>query len=149
MRMIKVEGTEYIWYFRPRERLILLGGGHIAQPLCQHDADLDFAVTVVDDRPSFANCGRFPLAEQVICDVFSCAIQKLDLGAGDYACAIIRGRRFDWDCLRAILAQPFPKYLGMIGSRYRVAGLLQLLGEGFDRSALNRINAPSGWTLVR
>ena len=34
----------------PRERLIILGGGHIAQPLCEFAAKCDFSVTVVDDR---------------------------------------------------------------------------------------------------
>jgi xanthine dehydrogenase accessory factor len=145
MRKIEADGTEYIRYFRPRERLILLGGGHIAQPLCQYAADLDFAVTVADDRPSFANGGRFPQAEQVICDGFPSAIQKLDVGEGDYVCVITRGHRFDGDCLRAILTRPFPKYLGMIGSRRRVAGLLQMLEEeGFPRERLDQINAPIG-----
>lgn len=45
-----VDGVEYTRLFRPRERLILLGGGHIAQPLCRMAAMLDFDVTVVDDR---------------------------------------------------------------------------------------------------
>ena len=49
-----VDGVEYTRLFRPRERLILLGGGHIAQPLCRMAAMLDFDVTVVDDRPDFA-----------------------------------------------------------------------------------------------
>ena len=58
----------------PRERLIILGGGHIAQPLCEFAARCDFSVTVVDDRMDFANEGRFPLAREVICDSFENAI---------------------------------------------------------------------------
>ena len=57
-----VDGVEYTRLFRPRERLILLGGGHIAQPLCRMAAMLDFDVTVVDDRPDFAAASRFPEA---------------------------------------------------------------------------------------
>ena len=58
-----VDGVEYTRLFRPRERLILLGGGHIAQPLCRMAATLDFDVTVVDDRPDFAAASRFPEAD--------------------------------------------------------------------------------------
>ena len=58
-----VDGVEYTRLFRPRERLILLGGGHIAQPLCRMAAMLDFEVTVVDDRPDFAAASRFPEAD--------------------------------------------------------------------------------------
>lgn len=63
----------------PRERLIILGGGHIAQPLCEFAARCDFSVTVVDDRMDFANEGRFPLAREVICDSFENAINKLHI----------------------------------------------------------------------
>jgi xanthine dehydrogenase accessory factor len=145
MRKFEAEGTEYVRYFRPRERLILLGGGHIAQPVCRYAADLGFSVTVVDDRPSFASHPRFPEAEEVLCDAFPAAIEQLDVSDRDYVCVITRGHRCDGDCLRAILAGAFPKYLGMIGSRRRVAGLLQLLEEeGFSRAALERIHAPIG-----
>lgn len=68
----------------PRERLIILGGGHIAVPLCEFAARCDFAVTVVDDRMDFANESRFPLAQQVTCDSFekpsrSCALPPMTL----------------------------------------------------------------------
>ena len=55
----EIDGERYVRRFIPEERLILLGGGHIAVPLCKMASMLDFAVTVVDDRPSFANSIRF------------------------------------------------------------------------------------------
>ena len=39
-RTFEAEGTTYIRNFRPSERLILLGCGHIAQPVCRYAADL-------------------------------------------------------------------------------------------------------------
>ena len=142
---LEAGGTAYVRSFRPEERLILLGGGHIAQPLCRYAADLGFAVTVVDDRPSFANRERFPEAQAVICDAFPSALQRLGIDRGDYVAVITRGHRHDADCLRAILTGTMPRYLGMIGSRRRVAGLFQLLEEeGFSRAALDQIHAPIG-----
>ena len=58
----EIEGARFVRRFIPEDRLIVLGGGHIAVPLCKMAAMLDFAVTVVDDRPSFANAARFPEA---------------------------------------------------------------------------------------
>ena len=46
---LNIEGKTYIRNFRPTERLILLGGGHIAEPLCRYASDLGFAVTVDAD----------------------------------------------------------------------------------------------------
>ena len=34
----EAEGAELVRSFRPNERLILLGGGNIAQPLCRYAA---------------------------------------------------------------------------------------------------------------
>ena len=45
-RSFTVEDTEYVRNFYLRERLILLGCGHVSQPVCQYAADLGFAVTV-------------------------------------------------------------------------------------------------------
>ena len=135
----------YVRRFVPEERLILLGGGHIAQPLCAMGAMLDFAVTVVDDRPEYANRQRFPDAAQVICDRFVHAISTLEIRPTDYICVITRGHRWDRDCLRAILSGQYPTYLGLISSRQRAAALLTLLAEeGFDRDAVAAIHAPIG-----
>lgn len=59
-------------------------------------------VTVVDDRLSFANPGRFPMAEKVICDDFGHAIKELKIQESDYICIVTRGHRHDADCLRMI-----------------------------------------------
>ncbi|MGN0298922.1 MAG: XdhC family protein [Lachnospiraceae bacterium] len=141
----EAEGESYVRMFHPRERLIVLGGGHVAQPVCHFAAELSFAVTVVDDRPSFANHLRFPEAEKVICDSFEHALEKLKINENDYVAIITRGHRWDADCLRAILPHTMPKYLGMIGSRRRTAGLFNLLEEeGFPRARLNQIYTPIG-----
>ena len=55
---IDADGVQYTRNFMPQERLILLGGGTIAQPLCRYAADLGFELVVADDRPSFANHPR-------------------------------------------------------------------------------------------
>lgn len=142
---LEADGAAYVRNFRPRERLIVLGGGHVAQPLCTFAAALGFSVTVVDDRPSFANHARFPEAEGIVCNAFPAAIKSLAIHAGDYVTVITRGHRYDADCLRAILPGVMPRYLGMIGSKRRTIGLLNLLEEeGFSRDLLDRVYTPIG-----
>ena len=139
------EGNTYVRNLRPQERLLLLGGGHISQPLCRYAADLDFRVTVADDRPSFANSSRFPEAEKIICADFPHAIEEAAVTSNDYVAVLTRGHRYDADCLRALLRGDFPRYLGMIGSKRRVTALFRMLEEeGFSRSDLDRIHAPIG-----
>ena len=129
----------------PQERLIVLGGGHIALPVCQFGSACGFQVCVVDDRPDFANRARFPEAAQVICDSFENGIRALKLTPFDYVVVITRGHRHDADCLRVLLPGTPPAYLGMIGSRRRTRGLLEMLREeGFDEDRLKSICTPIG-----
>ncbi len=129
----------------PQERLIVLGAGHIALPVCSFGAACGFSVCVVDDRPDFANRSRFPDAAEVICDSFENGIAKLEVTPFDYIVVITRGHRHDADCLRVLLPGTMPAYLGMIGSRRRTTGLLQMLrDEGFDPDRISKICTPIG-----
>ena len=129
----------------PQERLIVLGAGHIALPVCEFGARCGFTVCVVDDRPDFANRSRFPDAALVICDSFENGIRRLEVTPFDYVVVITRGHRHDADCLRALLPGAEPAYLGMIGSRRRTRGLLEMLKEeGYDEARLK--NCPSTGT---
>jgi xanthine dehydrogenase accessory factor len=144
------EGEERILIepFFLEERLIILGGGHIALPLAEFAARTGFLVTVVDDRPSFANKARFPSARQVICNGFDRALEQLKLTSNDYIVIITRGHRHDTECLKFILSQPETRYLGMIGSRRRVGAVKDMLAEeGFDKDRLDRICTPIGLSI--
>lgn len=135
----------YTRAFLPPHRLILLGGGHVSQPLCRYAADLEFDVTVVDDRPSFANAVRFPDAGQVVCDSFVKAIAELAITRYDFVCVITRGHRYDAVCLRQLFAGDMPRYLGLIGSKRRTIELFHMLEEeGFDRAKIDRVHTPIG-----
>lgn len=129
----------------PQERLIILGGGHIAVPVCDFASKSGFSVTVCDDRMEFANKARFPGAARVIYDGFENAIRTLHVTPFDYIVLITRGHRHDADCLRVLLTGVMPSYLGMIGSRHRTRGLLEMLNEeGLDQERLLKIYTPIG-----
>ena len=131
--------------FYPEERLIILGGGHIALPLTDFGARIGFSVTVVDDRPSFANSPRFPAAAQVICGGFEETIELLAITESDYVVIITRGHRHDQDCLSQLLKGSEPYYTGMIGSRRRVAVVKdELAAQGYDAQRLQHIHSPIG-----
>ena len=129
----------------PQERLLVLGGGHIALHVAEFAAKCGFHVIVADDRPDFANHERFPLADEVICDSFENAIRGVRLTPYDYVVIITRGHRHDADCLRVLLPGVRPAYTGLIGSRRRVRGLMEMLAdEGCSRENMARICTPIG-----
>ena len=130
-------------YF-PESRLIVLGGGHIAKPLAEFGSKVGFLVTVVDDRPMFANQDRFPDADQVICESFNNCFDQINLNESSFVVIVTRGHRHDYDCLKQVLNYKIA-YIGMIGSRRRVKGVKeQLLHEGCPPELINKVNAPIG-----
>ena len=133
-------------YF-PESRLIILGGGHIAKPLAEFSSKCGFSVTVVDDRPAFANHQRFPYARNVICESFDRCFPLLNINRSAFVVIITRGHRHDINCLRQAL-QLDTAYTGMIGSRRRVrAAMAQLSAEGYPREKLEAVRAPIGFNI--
>ncbi|MDR2355086.1 MAG: XdhC family protein [Clostridiales Family XIII bacterium] len=132
-------------YYAPGPRLLILGGGHIALALSAMGALIDFDVIVFDDRPIFANAERFPQAREVICDSFVNVMDRLKIRQSDYVVIVTRGHRHDTLCLRGVLSGPLPCYIGMIGSRRRVAIVRkQLADEGFSPADIAKVYSPIG-----
>ncbi len=126
------------------QRLIIVGAGHIAQPLCTLGAMLGFHVTVIDDRASFANRERFPLADQIIVRPFAGAIASLGLDRHCYLVSVTRGHAFDEEAVRAALKTDCG-FIGMIGSRRRVRATLERIAEsGVPKERLDEVHAPLG-----
>lgn len=134
--------------FFPQPQLIVFGGGHIALPLVDFAARTGFKVTVVDDRPKFANRARFPAAESVLCESFEKAFAQLKFHSATYAVIITRGHRYDQLCLEQVLART-TAYTGMIGSRRRLAIVFEELKQkGFAPEALAAVHAPIGLSIA-
>jgi len=134
--------------FFPKERLIVLGGGHIALPLVEIASRVGFLVTVVDDRPSFANVPRFPTAQKVLCESFTSCFEQIKITRNDYIVIITRGHRHDAECLKQLLKLPETIYAGMIGSKRRVEIVKQNLSEeGFNDARLERVCTPIGLSI--
>jgi xanthine dehydrogenase accessory factor len=126
------------------QRLIIVGAGHIAVPLCALGAMLGFHVTVIDDRASFANRERFPEADEIIVKPFTAAIESLKLDGHCYLVSVTRGHSFDEEVVRAALMQPCG-FVGMIGSRRRVKATLERIGQsGVPTERLADVHAPLG-----
>ena len=129
-------------WFRPQPKLFICGGGHVSKEVAALAAHLDFAVTVIDDRADLANRERFPTAETVICDSYDNLKKHLQPDA----CYVVvtPDHKADLQCVSTILPTRY-RYLGMIGSRKKVAATFRNLEDaGFTREQIDTIFAPIG-----
>ncbi|MEG2988730.1 MAG: XdhC/CoxI family protein [Oscillospiraceae bacterium] len=126
------------------ERLIICGGGHVAQALAQVAALLDFEIIVIDDRREFVTADRFPQIAQGLAMPFAQALALLGSRPDDFYCVLTRGHEFDSVCVKEILRGDFC-YLGMIGSKGKVVATFEdLQNSGFTAGDIAKIHAPIG-----
>lgn len=149
LREVELDGEQVELYLElrwPVQELIVVGAGHVAQPIAHLGSLLGYRVTVLDDRPDFATRERFPDADRLIRADFSDPFADVPLHIRSHILLVTRGHKYDYECLiRALRTDPPPAYIGMIGSRRRVrATYVQLVEEGFDRGLIDRIHAPVG-----
>lgn len=140
--------TVYLELHGPLPKLVIVGGGHVAVPLAQLGVMLGLRVEVLDDRPEFAEAGRFPGTAVRVID-FRDPFADTSLAPADHVVLVTRGHRFDYECLVRLLAMERPPaYIGMIGSRRRVrATHEQLAREGFAPDQMKQVRAPVGLDL--
>jgi xanthine dehydrogenase accessory factor len=133
--------------FLPRPELIIVGAGHIAVPLANLAHALDFEVTVIDDRASFANKERFPQARQILVGGAEVSLGSLKITPRSHLVLVTRAHSHDVEALRAVITSD-AAYIGMIGSQRRVWAVYKLLhDEGVPAEQLLRVRAPIGLDL--
>lgn len=132
-------------WFCPQPCLFLCGGGHVAKEVAAMAANLDFRIRVLDDRADLANEKRFPMADEVICDSYDHLSDYLEPGA----CYVVvtPDHKADLECVSTILPTEY-RYLGMIGSRRKVAATFENLRmAGFSEEQIRTVFAPIGFPI--
>jgi xanthine dehydrogenase accessory factor len=129
---------------RVASNLFIFGAGHVSQYVARVARMVNFRVSVIDDRAEFASRERFPDADEIIVDEFSRVFDRLDRAGDTYIVIVTRGHKHDAAVLEESLKMA-PCYIGMIGSRRKVAMVMDhLRGKGFPEERLNAVHAPIG-----
>jgi xanthine dehydrogenase accessory factor len=134
----------YIEPIEPSPELYVVGAGHVGFHLANMAHEVGFHVHVIDDREKFANRERFPNAVEIATEDIPTWLTRTSIPAHAYVVVVTRGHNNDLDAIR-VLAPRDIRYLGLIGSRAKVARITdQLLAEGMDPAVLKQVHAPIG-----
>jgi xanthine dehydrogenase accessory factor len=127
----------------PQPMLYIFGGGHVSIALANAANTAGFAIGVVDDRESFANRERFPMAQEIHTS-FEEAFEKIKPTAATYMVIVTRGHKDDMHVLRWAVGTS-PRYIGMIGSKRKVLSVYRALEkEGIPLEKFAGVHAPVG-----
>jgi xanthine dehydrogenase accessory factor len=137
------------WLYRetvsPACALWIAGSGHVAQAVAPVTTQLDFAVTVFDDRPALANHSYFPTSTQLRVDAWEKILREPLPSTLTFALIVTRGHQHDALVLRDWIHQPFA-FLGMIGSKRKWWIIsTQFVQDGIaTEEQLRRVECPVG-----
>jgi xanthine dehydrogenase accessory factor len=134
----------YIEPIEPSPELYIVGAGHVGFHLARVAHEVGFRVHVADDREKFANPERFPAAVEIVVDDIPAWIGRAVLPAHAYVVIVTRGHTNDLEALRALAPREL-RYLGLIGSRAKVARIFDALtADRMPAPVLERVHAPIG-----
>lgn len=125
--------------------LWIAGAGHIAQAVAPLALQLDFDVTVFDDRPALANHNYFPHELTLKTDVWE-KLAGIPLPeVPSFALIVTRGHRHDALVLKDWIHKPF-RFIGMIGSSRKARTIFEHFQEEKIATAeeLERVVCPVG-----
>ncbi|MGN1166952.1 MAG: XdhC family protein [Lachnospiraceae bacterium] len=125
-------------------KIVICGAGHVSIPVIKIGKMMGCEVTVLEERPAFADRAREAGATKVICEPFEEGLEKIEGTDNTYFVIVTRGHRYDQICLEKIAEKKYA-YIGMIGSRKRSALVKQtLLEKGTDKNVLDEVHTPIG-----
>lgn len=140
-----VDGAEaYAEQLMGEPHLVIAGGGHVGKAFAAIAVTLGFRLTLVDERPEFADPATLPGVDQVICGGYDETLAALPDYGNAYYVLVTPGHRQDFESALACLHKPF-QYLGMIGSKRKVATVHKRLREaGITDEQIAQLHAPIG-----
>lgn len=141
----------FVEFLQPEARLIIVGGGHVAQALAPLARGIGLRVIVADDRDEILEDPAFEQVERLAYDADEISEGITDLCERDFIVIVTRDHARDERALASLLEQPHA-YLGMIGSRRKVHTVLTRVLRRYDergrtRPDLSRVHAPVGLAL--
>jgi xanthine dehydrogenase accessory factor len=134
----------YIEPITPAQKLFIFGAGHIGKALASFARELDFSITIFDQRENIFNDKVFEPYTCINKDLFK-AIKEVVFDDETYIVIVTHKHLYDEEILEKVALKPHA-YIGMIGSRRKVDLLKKrfLKEKILSKNELEKIDMPIG-----
>ncbi len=130
--------------FNDREKLLIVGGGHVGQALYKIANLQKFYTVVFDSREEFANRDIFPDADEIHLGDVEKNLENYKIDNRCYIVACGPTHAHDEMTIKKCIDRG-AKYLGMLGSKRKIANIKKNLNnEGIENESLDKVYAPIG-----
>jgi len=124
------------------EKLYIIGAGHVGSEIYKLADNLDFSITVIDEREEFANEVNYPNAS-IIQEPFSSCLDKIDV-TNSYITVATKGHDTDHLVVKKLINKDY-KYLGLIGSKKKI----KEVKDDLSNADLSKFYAPIGIDIAK
>jgi xanthine dehydrogenase accessory factor len=145
-KRVLIEGEPvFVQIISRKDRLLIIGAGHISLPLVKFTKELGFEVLVIDPRKIFAAAERFPVSpDELLHQWPETALPNIDIDEETCAVLLTHDPKIDDPALH-ILLNSNVAYIGALGSRKTHEKRCARLREaGYKEEAIARIRGPVG-----
>jgi len=133
-------------FFEPvsiNERIIIFGAGHISEKLCPMLAEMEFSITLVDERYERLSLPAFKSATRIN-SLPSDFLNSFKPMKNTYIICMTHMHAHDEEIVERTLGKPF-KYFGLISSRSKWSGFRKkFLKNGYSEEDIEQITTPIG-----
>lgn len=134
----------FIKVFNPKEKLIIVGGGHVGYEVYKIAKTQDFHIAIFDTREEICNKERFPEADELYLGDTQKNLKDYHINERCYIVATGHNHEQDEVTIKSCIDRG-AKYLGMLGSRRKIKTIKDnLMKEGLSKNSLENIYAPIG-----
>lgn len=124
-------------------KLYIFGAGHVGKALVNLVKDINFDITVIDDRNDIFDSWKNDEIEKRICNMVK-YLDEIDFNNKTFIIIVTYDHNIDRDILSYCASKPW-HYLGMMGSRNKAKSMKnKLLKHGISTDILDRIDMPIG-----
>jgi xanthine dehydrogenase accessory factor len=134
----------YIEPILPVNHLLILGAGHVGKAVASYASTLGFRISVIDNREDLINEIENKNTE-LICDDYMNALKSFNFSDKLYIVVTTPKHEYDEELTAYCARQPH-KYLGMIGSKRKVAKAKERFKSefGITQADIDKIDMPIG-----
>lgn len=128
-------------------RMVIFGAGHIGRTLARMASLARFQVTLVDERPEYADSKKFPASVEVVCLPYVEAAEKAMIDKRCHVVVATPGHVKDREVLERVLRYD-AAYVGLICSAKKMVEMKQAFKTtGYDVRRVDDLFAPIGINL--
>ncbi len=140
--------NEYDWDYEEtiglKNYLYVIGGGHVGLAVSKLMSELDFHVTVYDDREDLSVLKDIKFANKIITGKFSRLGKHVTEGNQTYIVIVTKSFISDKESLMQVINKNV-RYIGIMGTKVKLKKIFnETVKEGVSKVLLKKVHAPIG-----